>query len=346
MPVLEFRDVRKVLKSGLLRRPVYDLGPLSLKVEAGEIFGYLGPNGAGKTTSIKLAMGILRPDTGEVRFFGDRPGGTRAKHRVGFLPERPYFYQHLTASELLHFYGELFGIAGRTRRKRAGDLLEMTGLAEASDTKLSKFSKGMLQRVGFAQALVNDPELVVLDEPLSGLDPTGRRQIRDLILGLRAAGKTVFFSSHILQDVEMICDRVGILLGGKLLRAATMEDILSETLTWTEIAVDGLAEESIRQLGFSRVEEKAGSVFLKIGPDVDAGRAVKVISDLGGRVTSVIPQRQTLEDYFMKNVETGGVPKEEPEEMAPEPALSREASLAISASVRRRKEKGKVGAER
>ena len=184
--------------------------------------------------------------------------------------------------ELLDFYGELFGIAGRVRRKRACELLEMTGLAEAANTKLSKFSKGMLQRVGFAQALINDPELVVLDEPLSGLDPTGRRQIRDLISGLRAAGKTVFFSSHILQDVEMICDRVGILLGGKLLRAATMEDILSETLTWTEIAVDGLTEGSVRELGFSRVEEKAGSVFLQIDPDVDVGRAVKAISPTSG----------------------------------------------------------------
>jgi ABC-2 type transport system ATP-binding protein len=344
MPVLEFKDVRKVLKSGFTRRPLYSLGPLSLEVEAGEIFGYLGPNGAGKTTSIKVAMGILRADSGEVRFFGTRANGTGAKHRVGFLPERPYFYQHLTALELLDFYGELFGIPGRTRRRRAADLLEMTGLGGSADTRLSKFSKGMLQRVGFAQALINDPEIVILDEPLSGLDPAGRRLIRDLILGLKSGGKTVFFSSHILQDVEMICDRVGILLGGRLLRAATMEDILSETLRWVEVAAECVAPESIRRLGAGSVEVKAGSVVLRLGPHVDLDRVLRAISELGGRVLSVVPQRQTLEDYFMRNIEPGTAPEGGCLGEALEPAGTAQPSPgALSRSPRRKRPTGKVG---
>jgi len=349
MPILEFKDVSKVLKSGFLRRPVYRLGPLNLEVEAGEIFGYLGPNGAGKTTSIKVAMGILRADSGEVRFFGESARGAAVKHRVGFLPERPYFYQHLTAFELLDFYGELFGIPGRKRRERAMNLLDMTGLAEFANTRLAKFSKGMLQRAGFAQALINDPDVVLLDEPLSGLDPTGRRQIRDLILGLRAGGKTVFFSSHILQDVEMICDRVGILLGGELLRAATMEDVLSETLSWVEISVEDLEYEAIRRLGLGRVEEKAGKTVIRLGPEEDTGEAIKTISGLGGKVSSVVPQRQTLEDYFMRNVapgkaeEAGQACPADPAGTAREPALTAEASAALSRSAKRKRSAEKVG---
>jgi len=300
--VLEFVDVKKVLKSGFLRRPVYTLGPLTLEVMPGEIFGYLGPNGAGKTTSIKVAMGILRADSGEVRFFGERAGRREVKRRVGFLPEHPYFYRHLTAFEVLDFYGELFGMDARSRRRRASDLLDLTGLAEAADTRLSRFSKGMLQRVGLAQALMNDPELVILDEPLSGLDPAGRRQIRDLILGLRSEGKTVFFSSHILQDVEMICDRVGILMNGKLLRAVSMEDVLSQTLSYVEVGVDALGVETVRRLGFNEVETKAGRVIVRLGPDEDPGDVMRVIAEAGGRISSVVPQRQTLEDYFMENV--------------------------------------------
>jgi ABC-2 type transport system ATP-binding protein len=303
MPVLEFKDVNKVLRSGFLRRPVYRLGPLSLDVEPGEIFGYLGPNGAGKTTSIKIAMGIIRADSGEVRLFGMKSDKVAVRKRVGFLPEHPYFYQHLTAFELLDFYGHLFGIDGRMRRRRARHLLEVTGLGRHAGTRLSKFSKGMLQRAGFAQALVNDPDIVVLDEPLSGLDPAGRRQIRDLIAGLKSSGKTVFFSSHILQDVEMICDRVGILLDGRLLAAATMEDILSETLTWVEITFDGRPAYELMPSVAGDREEKAGRRVLRLRAEDDPDEAIRAITAAGGRIISVIPQRRTLEDYFMINVE-------------------------------------------
>ncbi len=345
MPVLEFKDVRKVLKSGFTRRPVYRLGPLNLEVEAGEIFGYLGPNGAGKTTSIKVAMGIIRADSGEVRFFGQSARATELKRRIGFLPERPYFYQHLTAFELLDFYGELLGVEKRTRRERAMSLLETTGLGGHADTRLSKFSKGMLQRVGLAQALINDPEVVLLDEPLSGLDPTGRRQIRDLILNLKSCGKTVFFSSHILQDVEMICDRVGILLGGELLRAAPMGDVLSETLKWTEVVVEGIGPEDIGSLGLGRIEDKAGRSVLRLSAEKDLGEVIKVLSDLGGRISSVVPQRETLEDYFMKSVDPGAAREEWPSGRAGQPALPAEAAAALSRSATRKRSAGKVGVE-
>jgi ABC-2 type transport system ATP-binding protein len=344
MPILEFKDVNKVLKSGFTRKPLYTLGPLSLQVEAGEIFGYLGPNGAGKTTSIKLAMGILRPDSGEVRFFGRSASHKRVKERIGFLPEGPYFYQHLTAFELLDFYGELHKISRRIRRERALDLLRQTGLGDFAGTRISKFSKGMLQRIGFAQALVNDPEILILDEPLSGLDPVGRRQIRDLILGLKSRGKTVFFSSHILQDVEMICDRVGIILGGKLLRAATMDDILSETLEWVEITVDNLTPGSERQMGIACVKEKGTRSVVRLAPDENLGAVIRSIAGAGGRIMSVIPHRQTLEDYFMRSVGPG--------EPGPESALAEDgAALAARQELpapgwrraTRKREKGKVG---
>ena len=305
MPILEFIDVSKVLKSGITHRPVYRLGPLSFAVEAGEIFGYLGPNGAGKTTSIKILMGLLRPDSGQVRVFGKPANQATVKTGMGFLPERPYFYQHLSAFELLDFYGELFGLSARERRERAMSLLDMTGLGTSADTRLHKFSKGMLQRVGFAQALINDPEVIVLDEPLSGLDPTGRRQIRDLILDLRAGGKTVFFSSHILQDVEMICDRVGILHEGKLQSTATMKEVLSETVHAVEILVEGMAPDEVRRLGIGNPEEKAGRVVIRLGPHDDLKGAIEMIVGAGGSIASVVPQRRTLEDYFVRNIGSG-----------------------------------------
>jgi ABC-2 type transport system ATP-binding protein len=311
MPVLEFKDISKVLKSGFMRRPIYKLGPLSLEVEQGEIFGFLGPNGAGKTTSIKVAVGLLKADSGEIRVFGQAAGRPQAKRRVGFLPEHPYFYRHLTAFELLDFYGELFGLGRRGRLDRVERLLHLTGLSEFADMRLSRFSKGMLQRVGFAQALINDPDLVILDEPLSGLDPTGRRQIRDLIIDLRAAGKTVFFSSHILQDVEMICDRVGILLSGRLQRAAAMSEIMSQTVLSVEMVVDNLPPEYIRRLGLDDVEEKGGRTIVRLGSEDDVGQAIRIITGTGGRLSSVTPRRQSLEDYFMKYVESGHAVGEE-----------------------------------
>src|SRR6476659_8847090 len=195
--------------------PATVLSDVSFSVGFGEIFGFLGPNGAGKTTTMKIILGLVQATTGSVELLGAPWTNVQVHKRIGYLPESPYFYDYLTAEEFLCFYGKLAGLDRETIQKRIPQLLERVSLAEARHRQLRKFSKGMLQRIGLAQALIHDPELVILDEPMSGLDPIGRKEVRDLILGLRDQGKTVFFSSHIISDVEMICDRVGILARGR-----------------------------------------------------------------------------------------------------------------------------------
>lgn len=198
-------------------KPISALSNVSLSVAQGEIFGFLGHNGAGKTTMMKILLGLLRATSGYAELLGSPVQNVDVRARIGYLPESPYFYDYLTAEEFLYFYGKLAGLHRETIRTRIPRLLEQVSLTEARQRQLRKFSKGMLQRIGLAQALIHDPELVILDEPMSGLDPIGRKEVRDLILGLRDQGKTVFFSTHIISDVEMICDRVGILAKGKML---------------------------------------------------------------------------------------------------------------------------------
>jgi len=208
--------VRKTFVTGILRRKVHALDDATFAVERGEIFGFVGPNGAGKTTCMKILMGLVFPTGGKATVLGHGPGDLDAKRRVGFLPESPYFYEYLTARELLDFVGSLFGLDRSERRRRGGALLEQVGLVDAADRSLRTYSKGMLQRVGLAQSLMGDPDLLVLDEPMSGLDPIGRKEVRDLILAQRGLGKTVFFSTHILPDIEQLCDRVAIVVGGRV----------------------------------------------------------------------------------------------------------------------------------
>jgi ABC-2 type transport system ATP-binding protein len=303
MSVLSFDKVSKVFRSNLIGRHIYTLGPVSFDVKQGEIFGYLGPNGAGKTTTIKLALGLLRASAGKVTCFGRPSTCHEIRGRIGFLPEQPYFYQHLSAVELLEFYGSVCGMRRKPLRDRAEELLEATGLAEFRNTAISKFSKGMLQRIGLAQALINDPDIVILDEPLSGLDPAGRREIRDLILRLKSEGKTVFLSSHILQDVEMICDRVGILSSGKILKVATMAEVLLGSTRCVEILLDGIDIERAAVLGLGSLSARGEKIVLSLEPDVDVSRAVGILIASGARISAVIPQRQTLENYFMSQLE-------------------------------------------
>jgi len=320
MAVLDFQDVSKVFKSSLRGRHLYTLGPIGFAVRPGEIFGYLGPNGAGKTTTIKVAMGLLKPSSGRVLIFGHPADSREAKQRVGFLPEQPYFYQHLTGLEMLTFYGDLFGLARRENRERAGRLLEAVGLQAAADTAISKFSKGMLQRIGLAQALINDPDLVVLDEPLSGLDPVGRRDIRDLILSLKAKGKTIFFSSHILQDVEMICDRVAILSAGKLLAVTDVAEVLERSVRWIEIQVDGISVEAAKGLGLAAVSAAGDKTVVSVADEDAVNGAISLLMGAGARVAAVVPMRRTLEDYFMSQVVGGGAASGARPPDAPRPA--------------------------
>ncbi len=272
---------------------------LTLEVRRGEIFGLLGPNGAGKTTTLKTMMGLLRPDRGEVRLLGLSPTDPAARARVGFLPENPYFYDYLTGEEFLDFYGRLHGIPAAERRRRIAEILARVGLEGRSRGSLRKFSKGMVQRIGLAQALLHRPELVVLDEPMSGLDPIGRREVRDLILAQREAGRTVFFSSHILQDAEMLCDRVAILVRGRVRYEGTLDALGDRQPRWFEVAIVGPVP---AEWSGEVCSSQGGQTLVRV-PDVETlTRLLAATPAAGGQVVSVWPRRETLEDLFLRHV--------------------------------------------
>ena len=297
--VVEIRGLTKSFRGhlGIGKKTVVD--GLDLRVERGEIFGLLGANGAGKTTTIKTVIGLLKPDRGEVRLLGKPPSDPRSRAGLGYLPEQPYFYDYLTASEFLDFYGRLHGLGAADRKRRVAATLERVGLAGREDVPLRKFSKGMVQRVGIAQAIQHDPELVILDEPMSGLDPIGRREVRDLILSLRNAGTTVFFSSHILQDAEMLCDRVAILREGRLRSVGRLGELVSDRVRWFEVGVTGAREATLP----AEVVSCEGDRRLLRVPDVQSlTRLLAAVADSGGQVVSVWPRRDTLEDLFLREV--------------------------------------------
>lgn len=303
-PALEFQALDKVFQLGLQRRPVHAVRGVSLAVEPGEIFGYLGPNGAGKTTSMKMAMGLIQPTAGAVRLFGAPATSPKIRARVGYLPEHPYFYDYLTATEILDFFGELYGLPRAARRARASELLELVGLGDAKGRRLRQFSKGMLQRVGIAQALINDAELVMLDEPLSGLDPIGRKEVRDIIVSLRERGKTVFFSSHILHDIETICDRVAIIREGSVERVGRLDDLLRGTGR-AVIEASGASPAALEALGeLGAVKALGAGVRVELD-EARTDQALRVLLDGGARVTHVGPERESLEELFMREAGRG-----------------------------------------
>lgn len=303
--VLKTEGLCKRFKVGFWGRPVTAVDHLDLEVCKGEIFGFLGPNGAGKTTTLKILMGLIYPTSGKAWVLGQKIGDVAMKHHVGFLPEAPYFYDYLTAEEFLRFYGQLFGLGGRLLSERITALLNVVGLSDARGLQLRRFSKGMLQRIGIAQALINDPQLVVLDEPMSGLDPVGRKEIRDLILRLKEQGRTVFFSSHILHDAEVLCDRVGILLKGRLVALGKVSELLDARSTRSiEVVVDGLDPE-----GVERVRKMVQSVITqgeRLLAILQSQNQVNEVLDLirlrGATLISVTPQKSSLEDLFMREV--------------------------------------------
>ena len=309
--VIRVENLQKSFRTPLRRKPVHVLQGVSFTVEPGEVFGFLGPNGAGKTTTIRILMGLIAGTGGQAFLFGEPVPSRAARARLGFLPESPYFYDYLTVSELLDLTGRLFGIERRECRRRAERLIDQVGLTRAKNTPLRKYSKGMLQRAGIAQALINDPELVVLDEPTSGLDPVGRKEVRDIILSLREQGKTVFFSSHILVDVETISDRIGIVVGGRMRDVGTLSDLVGETLRDTAVTLrlpENVAEDAdraaaaVEALGQGgRAERRGQELTVTLAADADVDAFLERAREHGARVRSVTPRYDSLEDLFLRH---------------------------------------------
>jgi ABC-2 type transport system ATP-binding protein len=280
------------------------LDSLNLQVESGEVFGLLGPNGAGKTTTLKLLFRLVFPTSGTARILGKDLNDTRMHQRVGYLPENPYFYDHLTPEELLYYAGRLFGLGKGDLRRRVNHLLQRVGLTESRHVPLRRFSKGMVQRAGIAQALINDPDVVFLDEPMSGLDPIGRREVRDLVLQLREEKKTVFFSTHILSDAETLCDRVAILNRGQLQGCGELRQILSLGVSTTEITLENPAEgilEELRPLVSSLIRT-GDRVRLEIREEANIDKVLALALGGKAKVVSLNPIKMSLEDYFMAKV--------------------------------------------
>lgn len=275
--VVETRNLTKIYRDFWGRRKVHALKSLDLEINRGEIFGLLGPNGSGKTTTIKLLLGLLFPSEGEALIFGRDASDVRRNERIGYLPEESYLYKFLNAEEILDFYGKLFHIPAAVRRQRTSDLLEMVGLTYAKKRQLKEYSKGMVRRVGLAQALINDPEVVILDEPTSGLDPIGTRDMKDLILDLKKQGKTVLMCSHLLADVQDVCDRIGILFQGELKEIGRVDSLLT-VKDVTDIQTSTLPEAAIEEIR-------------------------EVVKKFGGEVKSVGNSRTSLEDLFLRIVE-------------------------------------------
>ena len=303
MPAIEIKGLTKQYPVPLKREAVNAVDNLNLTVEEGEIFGFLGPNGAGKTTTIKTLLGLLYPTAGEAYVLGAPAGDITTKHKIAYLPESPYFYEHMTAREVVRFYARLFGLKKEDAARRADELLDLVGLQADSRKNLRQFSKGMLQRVGIAQSLINDPQLLFYDEPTSGLDPMAHRDIRDLILQLKAQGKTIFLSSHQLSDVELICDRVSIIHRGILRKVGRVEDLIAGGQV--EIVVSGLRNGLAEKLkAVAPGAEFAGDRAVLVQPDEDAavGRVVDLVRGGQGHIVSITPKRRTLEDIFVETV--------------------------------------------
>lgn len=303
--VIEIDGLTKDYQVGFLKKKSFRaLDHLTLEVKRGEIFGFLGPNGAGKTTTLKLLMRLIFPTSGTARILGRSIDDVETRSRFGYLPENPYFYDYLSGRELLMYTAALCGIPKKKAAERSREMLAAVGLEDdRADRQLRKYSKGMLQRIGIAQALVNDPEILFFDEPMSGLDPIGRREIRDLLLSLRKQNKTIFFSSHILSDVEAMCDRAAILIKGKLVRCGSVNDLTEDKDASLEIVAVGLESASLPDFTSAiadvrSVTETPNGLHLVIGDESAVDDAIRLIHERGGKLVSVNPRRRSLEDIF------------------------------------------------
>lgn len=303
--VVEIERLCKAFRAGFWGRKVTAVECLNLDVRRGEVFGFLGPNGAGKTTTLKMLMGLIYPTSGTASILGQPIGDVNVKQKIGFLPESPYFYDYLTGEEFLRFYGQLFGLHGAVLANRVDYLLNLIGLPHVRALPLRKFSKGMLQRIGIAQALINDPDLVVLDEPMSGLDPIGRKEVRDLILHLKEEGKTIFFSSHILHDAELLCDRVSILVKGRVVAMGRVKDLVGQAGTsCIEVVVEGLSHEGVAHLAplVDRAVNQGERIILVLKSQDQVNDTLDVIRAAKATLISITPHQSSLEDLFIREV--------------------------------------------
>lgn len=302
MNALEIKDLSKSFRSNFLYKKIEVLKNVNITVKKGTIYGFLGPNGAGKTTTIKCILGLIYPDGGTIRLSGKETGNVSDRNSIGFLPESPYYYDYLTARETLELSGKLSSVNRATIRERSKKIIRLIGLEGKENILLKKFSKGMLQRVGLGQALVNDPEFIILDEPFSGLDPIGRKELRDIILSLKSEGKTIFFSSHILQDMELIVDEIGILVDGRISKEGKLRDLVKDSAKYIDVIVREIEEGTIKKGGFnySIIDKK---LTARVENHKDLNRFLNFVEKNGGRCTSVSQVSYSLEDLFLKEIE-------------------------------------------
>ncbi len=306
--IIRVERLKKEFRQGLFMRRVLAVKEISFQVERGDIFGFLGPNGAGKTTTIKMLTGLISPSGGHAELFGERVPSRRALARVGFLPENPYVYPYLTPTEFVELCARLSGLKGRAVRQRTQSVLEQVGVAYAADRPVRRLSKGMLQRTGLAAALVADPELLILDEPMSGLDPVGRKEVRDLIFEERRRGRTIFFSTHILNDVELLCDRVAILKKGEVVVSGRIAELLRRDARRTEVTLSGNFAALAARLEAEGAElRRVGSLLVVLieGADGVTSLLERALAERLS-VEQVVPRHETLEDLFLREAIQSG----------------------------------------
>jgi ABC-2 type transport system ATP-binding protein len=307
---IQIEELTKEYAVGFWRpRPYRALDRLTLAIDVGEVFGFLGPNGAGKTTTLKLLMQLIFPTSGRAEILGRPAGDVATRRRIGYLPENPYFYDYLTAEELLTYFAQLLDVPAGDRRRRVSDLLDRVGLGRERRFQLRKFSKGMIQRVGIAQALLNDPEVIFLDEPMSGLDPLGRRDVRALILELRDQGRTIFFSSHILADAEALCSRVAVVAGGRLAATGRLTELAEFRIRGWELVVANLspaALERLRPAAARVIDIGSGRYTIELPLSEAPEQMIPAIAASGASVVSLNPLRETLEDFFVQRIAEAG----------------------------------------
>lgn len=310
--ILSITNLVKDYKTGFTGKKTRVLRDVSFDVRKGEVFGFVGPNGAGKTTTFKSILGFVSPTEGKIELLGKEHTNSEAKRRIGYLPENPYFYDYLTGEELLRYMGELQGLPRKILNERTDELLRKVRMEHAKKLQMRKYSKGMLQRIGVAQALVNDPEFLILDEPMSGLDPIGRREIKDLILEEKRKGKTILLSSHMLSDVEALCDRVGIIMGGKVIKIGNIGDLLKEIHTDYEMHIEGSGEDVKQCVKDLRVEmdQRAGYIVLKFDEDMKR-KVLEAVTRTQAEIVSIHPLRKSLEGLFVEEARKGNTRSEE-----------------------------------